>query len=358
MTSMDRFLSAIYLEEPDTVPISDAGVDSGVAGQVVGRELKSEGEWARALVDIGFDMVVSRHRILGHGQSILGPPRKDWEPEWLDESRYLGEWAEIRRVTPDMEAPVDGTIRHSEDLDAFQIPDPEKPGRADPVREAVSTLGEDTPVFALLHDAFELPWIMRGGISKLVTDYHRNPGLAKKLADISTDFNIEMAKILLDEGATGIITGDDYAFASGPFMSPGQFEEFVFPYLRKLIRTVHSKGAPFIKHTDGMIWPIMVDILKSGPDVLNPIQTEAGMDLLEVKDTCGDHIALMGNVDCGPTLHYGSLEDVHREVVRSIREGAPGGGYILSSSNTIYRGTRPENLRRMIKSTRECGKYT
>jgi len=356
-TSMDRFLSALYLEEPDRVPISDVGVDAGVAGQTVGRKLNSEGDWARALVEIGFDMVVSRHRILGHGQNILGPKRDDWEPRWIDDSTYLGEWGEIRRVTSEMEAPVDGTIGNSEDLDDFPIPDPEKPGRIDPVRDAVEALGEDIPVFALLHDAFELPWIMRGSISRLVSDYHRNPRLAKRLARISTDFNVEMAGIILDAGAIGIVTGDDYAYASGPFMTPKQFETFVFPYLRKLVRAVHSRGAPFLKHTDGMIWPIMDSILDSGPDALNPIQAEADMDLQEVKSSCGDRIALMGNVDCGPTLHYGSTEDVHREVLRSMDQGAPGGGFILSSSNTIYHGTRPENLRTMIRSARDRGKY-
>ncbi len=345
------------LEEPDRVPLSDVGVDAGVLEAVLGRKLTSEGDWARANAEVGFDMVVSRHRLLGHGQNILGHTTGEWEPKWIDASTYVGEWGEIRKVTVDMESPVDGLIRSPDDLADFEIPDPEKEGRIDPLRDAVRALGEETPVFALIHDAFELPWMMRGRIERLVMDYFRNPRFAKKLATISTDFNIEMAKILLDEGAAGIVTGDDYAFASGPFMTPKHFEVFVYPYLRKLIRVVHGKGAPFLKHTDGMIWPIIEMILDAGPDILNPIQTEAGMKLPDVKEAFGSQVALMGNVDCGPTLHYGSTEDVAQEVSRCMLEGAPGGGFILSSSNTIYKGTRPENLVAMIQTAKRMGRY-
>lgn len=356
-SSWDRFFAALRIEEPDRVPVSDVDVDIGVLEGCIGRRLSSEGERARALAEIDFDMVVARHRLLGHGQHILGPRDHSWEPEWIDDATYKGEWGEIRRMTPGMESPVDGIIRTADDLGDFDIPDPAREGRSGPVREAVRALGEETPVFALVHDAFELPWMMRGSITRLVTDYHRQPRLARELARISTRFNIEMARILLDEGAAGILSGDDYAFSTGPFMNPEQFETFIYPYLRQLIRAVHKKGAPFIKHTDGMIWPVIGLILKAGPDVLNPIQSEAGMELTRVKQAFGSRTALMGNVDCGPTLHFGSVRDVEREVSRCMSQGASGGGFILSSSNTIYRGTRPENLLAMTRAAKRTGRH-
>jgi uroporphyrinogen decarboxylase len=354
---VSRLLAALSLEEPDLVPISDVGVDAGVLGEALGLQPHSEAEYARGLAKIGFDMVVSRHRLLGHGQKILGPEPEEWKPHWIDDETYQGEWGEIRRITADMESPVEGTISSLDDLSDFEVPDPCRPGRIDPVKDAVDALGESTPVFALLHDAFELPWMMRGSIPRLVTDYHRNPRLARKLAEVSTKFNTEMAKMLLDEGVAGIVTGDDYAFASGPFMSPEHFGIFIYPYLRKLIRAAHARGAPFIKHTDGMIWPILEQMLRAGPDAINPIQTEAGMVLRDVKRIVGNRVAIMGNVDCGRTLHYGTVRDVQAEVSRCMGEGAPGGGFILSSSNTIYKGTKPENLLAMTKFARRIGKY-
>ncbi|MGI6416313.1 MAG: hypothetical protein ACOX1P_11645 [Thermoguttaceae bacterium] len=40
-----------------------------------------------------------------------------------------------------------------------------------------------------------------------------------------------------------------------------------------------------------------------------------------------------------------------------IAEGAAGGGLIVSSSNTIHRGVKPENYRAMLRAIRRYGKY-
>jgi uroporphyrinogen decarboxylase len=45
---------------------------------------------------------------------------------------------------------------------------------------------------------------------------------------------------------------------------------------------------------------------------------------------------------------------VREEVKRAIADGGPG-GLILSSSNTIHRGVRPENYRAMLDALREFG---
>jgi len=38
-------------------------------------------------------------------------------------------------------------------------------------------------------------------------------------------------------------------------------------------------------------------------------------------------------------------------------EGMPGGGYILSSSNSIHSGVKPENYAAMMRTVREFGAY-
>jgi uroporphyrinogen decarboxylase len=44
-------------------------------------------------------------------------------------------------------------------------------------------------------------------------------------------------------------------------------------------------------------------------------------------------------------------------VRQCLREGGPGGGLILSSSNTIHRGVQAENYRAMLEALRRYGKY-
>ena len=80
----------------------------------------------------------------------------------------------------------------------------------------------------------------------------------------------------------------------------------------------------------------------------------AGMDLGEAKAKYGNRICLMGNVNCGSTLSWGTIgEEVRQEVRDCIRKAGHGGGYICASSNSIHSGVRPENYAAMIKAIRE-----
>ena len=65
----------------------------------------------------------------------------------------------------------------------------------------------------------------------------------------------------------------------------------------------------------------------------------------------------MGNVNCAGNLVYGDKNDVIEEVKDCIRIGSPGGGYILSSSNSIHSGVKPENYVAMIEAVKQYGSY-
>jgi uroporphyrinogen decarboxylase len=81
------------------------------------------------------------------------------------------------------------------------------------------------------------------------------------------------------------------------------------------------------------------------------------MDIAEVKRRYGDRVCLIGNIDCGELLSWGTPQQVTRTVRDTIRQAAPGGGYIMSSSNTIHSSVKPENYRAMIAATHHYGTY-
>jgi uroporphyrinogen decarboxylase len=81
------------------------------------------------------------------------------------------------------------------------------------------------------------------------------------------------------------------------------------------------------------------------------------MDLAEVKARVGDRVALKGNVDCAHTLTFGSVRDVIEETKEAISKGASGGGFILSSSNTIHSQVPPGNYLAMLHALRMYGRY-
>jgi uroporphyrinogen decarboxylase len=183
------------------------------------------------------------------------------------------------------------------------------------------------------------------------------PDLVRGLVDLSVQVNVEMAKEVARHGADFVFTGDDYASAERPFMSPRAFREFFEPGLKRVIAGFHEAGLPVIKHTDGQILPLVDMIVDSGIDCLDPIDPIAGMDIAAFKQKYSARIALKGNVDCAHTLTFGTERQVVDETREVIRKAAEGGGLILSSSNSIHSSVKPGNYLAMWNAIRMYGQY-
>jgi uroporphyrinogen decarboxylase len=131
-------------------------------------------------------------------------------------------------------------------------------------------------------------------------------------------------------------------------------DEFVFPYLKQLIAGYREMGYYVIKHTDGNIMPILDRLVDCAPHALHSLDPQGGVDLAEVKQRVGDRVCLIGNVNCG-ALQTGSEQEVIDSVRYALRSGAPGGGYIFSTSNCVYTGMPLDRYDLMLSIWREEG---
>lgn len=149
----------------------------------------------------------------------------------------------------------------------------------------------------------------------------------------------------------------DYCFNVNPFFTPDQFDEFIVPYLKRVIDEYRKMGYYTIKHTDGNIMPIVKQMADCGPDAIHSLDPQGNVNLREVRKIVGDKIALVGNVNCG-LLQTGTDEECDADVMRALKEGmADGKGYIFSTSNCVYTGLPLERYERMWKLWREYGVY-
>ncbi|MGQ9596165.1 MAG: uroporphyrinogen decarboxylase family protein [Thermoproteota archaeon] len=101
----------------------------------------------------------------------------------------------------------------------------------------------------------------------------------------------------------------------------------------------------------------MKDIVDLGFNGVHSLQPSAGVNIIEIKRTWGSRICLMGNVDLDYLLTLSSPREVETEVKRLIREVAPGGGYILSTTNVLTRYVPTENAIAMYRTAEEFGSY-
>jgi uroporphyrinogen decarboxylase len=81
------------------------------------------------------------------------------------------------------------------------------------------------------------------------------------------------------------------------------------------------------------------------------------MDIAEVKKKYGAKVCIIGNIDCGDLLTNGTPEQVMEAVKTCISKASQGGGHIMSSSNSIHSGVKPENFLALIEATKNFGKY-
>jgi uroporphyrinogen decarboxylase len=281
----------------------------------------------------------------------------DYESEGIEGGLIRDEWGMIKQDSGQSHTyPVDGPIRTMKDLENYVPPAPNKPDRYRSVEKALETHAGKKAVILHLNDVFSIP-------SRLMPFDHfmmllvDEPETVKALVDISVDTNLAMAEEAVKRGIRIVYTGDDYAYNSGPIISPVQFRDLFYPGLKAVMGGYKDLGLLTIKHTDGNIMPLIDMIIDSDIDCLDPIDPIAGMDLKLIKKKYGDIITVKGNVDCAHTLTFKSVEETVEETKQCLEIGMEGGRYIASSSNSIHSEVKPGNYRAMIETIRDLGVY-
>jgi uroporphyrinogen decarboxylase len=338
LTSVERIMRVLHREEPDRVPHFEWLVDRKVR-EALRPDCKTYTEFA---VRMGHDAVLADPNFR---KEQIGPKR--WRSEWGYVVEYTAEEHGIE---------VEFPIASMADLERYTPPDPRAPGRYASIEETIRDYGDEKAVVVHLNDVFSIPRYLMG-MENLLMAFITEPELVRALVAMSVDINLEMAMEVVARGAKIVYTGDDYAGNRGPLMSPRHFRELLYPGLQRVIKGFKDLGLLVIKHTDGNLWPILDMIVDSGIDCLDPIDPQAGMDLAEVKAKYGHRVALKGNVDCAQTMTFGTPKDVITETKAALRKGAPGGGFILSSSNSIHSSVKPENYLAMLQTLEQFGRY-
>jgi len=105
-----------------------------------------------------------------------------------------------------------------------------------------------------------------------------------------------------------------------------------------------------VVHSDGNIEPFLADMITLGISGLHPVEKGA-MDIRQAKARYGDRLCVLGNVDLN-ILGNGTVEETEAEVRGLIEDLGPGGGYIISSGNSLASYLKPANVNAMARVIR------
>jgi uroporphyrinogen decarboxylase len=192
---------------------------------------------------------------------------------------------------------------------------------------------------------------------EFVTEIAEHPQQVRDQAAREVDQALEMGEKFRRQGVLdSFILCSDYCFNNAPFLSPAMFDDFITPYLTRLVAGYREQGFYVIKHTDGNIMPILDSLVSARPHALHSLDPQGGVDIAEVKRRVGKKVCLIGNVSCAK-LDTGTDEEVRASVRYALQHGMPGGGYIFSTSNCIYTGMDLRRYDLMLDVWRKEGNY-
>ena len=264
-------------------------------------------------------------------------------------------WAFGERVAPigaSMEEAA--IIRDWSELARFlvEFPDPYYHGFTDAL-QVTRAAHPDSYVLAIWHVYFNGLLIYLRGMQNLCMDFYDAPGEVRAVCDRLLEFFRIRARLTAQAGADGVWGGEDVAGQTSLIMRPQMFRELYGPYYQALGEILHEHGLDYWWHSDGILTPIMDDLIGFGVDVVHPLQADCHDDA-HIAAQYGGRIAFWAGMDVQHVLPFGTPSDVRTHVHnRRYALGRTDGGLVVGAGNTIGPEVPVENLIAFQEALRE-----
>jgi uroporphyrinogen decarboxylase len=186
----------------------------------------------------------------------------------------------------------------------------------------------------------------------------RYPDWIRDVLDTYAQFEIDTFKLFEAEGfvCDGAFIYGDIAYKNGPFMSPRHYREFVFPAHKRFFDEFHKRNMPVIFHSDGDIRKLLPHFVEAGINMINPLESRAGMDIRELAPEWGDRLGFCGNIDV-TVLATNDRAKIRYEVESKLRAGMAKRGVMYHSDHSIPPGVTLDTYHYVLALVDEIGKY-
>jgi uroporphyrinogen decarboxylase len=308
MNSRERVCCAIHGTAPDRIPLTHATLPGAIA------------RYGLALVDL-YRRYPSDVADVGaatsgeYGTQIGVPSRDTWGSLWV---RYTDEHK--------------GQVVSHPLADLDDLPDYVPPDTASDaiLREVKANLATHDKQRYTLADGDTL-WqrmFYLHGYQATLGDLLIQPERCAALRDMILEVMVHRVERLCQlPQLDGIHFRDDWGTQRTLMIEPDLWRSFFKSAYARLFALVQDAGKHVWFHSDGVIEPILPDLIEIGVQVLNPQVSLIGRERLV--DLCGGRACIQADIDRQWVLPCGSIKDV-REAVRADIEAFRGweGGYI------------------------------
>jgi MtaA/CmuA family methyltransferase len=174
------------------------------------------------------------------------------------------------------------------------------------------------------------------GINTLMLDFFDDPVFVRDLFAFVIEMELRFAREQLKVGADLIGVGD----AAASLVGPDIYDEFVWPYEKKLVDGIHALGGKVRLHICGNTRRILEGMGKLGCEI---VDLDSMAPISEARQQMGPKTILLGNLNPVAVLRNGDAAGVTAAIAECHRQaGAP---FIVGAGCEVPRDTPAENLR-------------
>lgn len=229
-------------------------------------------------------------------------------------------------------------INNPGDLAGIPAPDPATGKRMSNRIEAVAELHRRVGSGLLVEGWVEGPCAEAAdlrGINSLMTDFFDDPEFINALFARVVEVAIKFARLQIEAGADVIGIGD----AAASLVGPNIYEEFVWPWEKKLVDAIHQAGAMTRLHICGNTNFALEKVGRLGCTV---VDLDFMVDMRKARAAMPNQV-VAGNLDPVRVVLQRSARDV-MEALQQCRDQVKT-RYISAAGCEIPRGSPPENLK-------------
>jgi len=177
------------------------------------------------------------------------------------------------------------------------------------------------------------------GFSNAMLSMKENPSLLSGVATQLLREVEEKTRLAYANRFRAIAIADDIAGNKGLLFSFSYFLDVVWPIYRKIAEIIKESGLFAFFHSDGDMRKVVEPLIRAGYDCIHPVDTQAGLNLYELKKEFGESVSFMGHID---TITW-TKEHIHKEISLAENEFKKG-GLILGSTCGISMKTVNDKL--------------
>ncbi|MBI4659186.1 MAG: uroporphyrinogen decarboxylase family protein [Verrucomicrobia bacterium] len=235
------------------------------------------------------------------------------------------------------------------ELARLKIPDPLGGGRMHNGVNAVALFKEKVGREKVIEGWIEGPCAEAAdlrGINTLMLDFYDDPAFIRDLFEFVVEMELRFARAQVEAGIDLMGVGDAAASLVGPHI----YEEFIWPYEKKLVDGLRALGTKVRLHICGNTRFCLEGMGRLGCEI---VDLDFLAPLGEARTKMGPNQILLGNVDPVRVLRDGNPESILSAIAECHRQAGP--RYIVGAGCEVTRDTPPENLEALAAYARSTG---